>query len=60
MNIQKKQYFPIAPITDFVLSEHTNNLYKQVANSSIDLTKRVADKVNEIIKSFNELSRKYS
>lgn len=57
MNIQKKQYFPIAPITDFVLSEHSNNLYKQVANSSIDLTKRVADKVNEIIKSFNELAK---
>lgn len=29
--IQQKQYFPIAPITDFVLLEHTNNLYKQVA-----------------------------
>lgn len=52
----KKQYYPIAPITDFVLSEHTNNLYKQVANSSIDLAKRCADKINEIVKSFNALA----
>lgn len=51
----KKQYYPIAPITDFVLSEHTNNLYKQVANSSIDLAKKCADKINEIITSFNNL-----
>lgn len=54
---QKIQYYPIAPITDFVLTEHTNNLYKQVANSSIDLAKKCAEKINEVINSFNELAK---
>lgn len=56
-NESKKQYYPIAPITDFVLSEHSNNLYKQVANSSIDLAKKCADKINEVISSFNQLAK---
>lgn len=57
MNIQKKQFYPIAPITDFVLSEHANNLYKQEAKSSLALAKSMADKLNEVISSFNELGK---
>lgn len=57
MKTQKMQFYPIAPIKDFVLNEHTNNLYKQVANSSIDLAKKCAEKINEVISAFNELGK---
>ena len=57
MNIQKKQFYPIAPIEDFVLSEHANNLYKQEAKSSLALAKSMADKLNEVISAFNELGK---
>ena len=33
-------------ISHFMLPEHTNNLYKNEAISSIELTKTVADKTN--------------
>ena len=40
-----------------MLPEHTNTLYKREARSSIALSKEVADKLNELIDAFNELSR---
>lgn len=40
-------------ITNFVLPEHTNNLYKEEAISSIALTRDVAEKINEIIDFLN-------
>lgn len=44
-------------IEHFNLPEHTNNLYKEEAISSISLTREVADKINEIVDSLNELSK---
>ena len=41
-------------LTHFMLPEHTNELYKNEAISSISLTKDVADKINEIIDALNE------
>lgn len=43
-------------IEHFILPEHTNNLYKNEAISSISLTKEVADKINELVDRYNELS----
>lgn len=40
----------------FMLPEHTNKLYKEEAISSISLTKNVADKINELVDAYNELS----
>lgn len=40
-------------IEHFMLPEHTNTLYEKEAISSIELTKEVADKLNEIIDSLN-------
>lgn len=40
----------------YVLPEHTNTLYKEEAASSIALTREVADKINEIVDAFNEIS----
>lgn len=44
-------------IENFVLPEHTNNLYKEEAISSISLTKQVADKINELVNAYNEFSK---
>lgn len=44
-------------IEHFMLPEHTNNLYKNEAISSIELTKNVADKINEIVEAINTLSQ---
>lgn len=43
-------------IEKFMLPEHTNNLYKNEAISSISLSKEVADKINELVNAYNELS----
>lgn len=40
-----------------MLPENTNNLYKNEAISSISLTKEVADKINELVDCYNELSK---
>lgn len=47
----------IKKISHFVLNEHANNLYKQEARSTIALAKEVAEKLNELIDSFNELAK---
>lgn len=44
-------------IKHFMLPEHTNNLYKNEAISSISLTKDVASKINELVDAYNELSK---
>ena len=44
-------------IKHFMLPEHTNNLYKQEAASSIALTRDVADKINELVDAYNGLSK---
>lgn len=44
-------------ITKFKLPEHTNTLYEREAISSISLTKEVADKINELVDGYNELSQ---
>lgn len=44
-------------IKEFMLPEHTNSLYTNEAISSIALTKEVAEKINELVKAYNELSR---
>lgn len=44
-------------IKHFMLPEHTNNLYKEEAISSISLTREVADKINEIVDELNESSK---
>lgn len=44
-------------IEHFILPEQTNNLYKEEAISSIALTKDVADKINEIVDSLNEIAK---
>lgn len=40
-------------IEHFMLSEHTNELYRKEAASSIALTKEVADKINELVDAYN-------
>lgn len=44
-------------IKKFVLSEHTNNLYKKEAGSSIALARDVTAKVNELVDAFNDLAK---
>lgn len=44
-------------IENFMLPEHTNTLYEKEAISSIALTKDVANKINELITAYNELSK---
>lgn len=44
-------------LTNFVLPENTNRLYKEEAISSIALTREIADKINELIDAYNELSK---
>lgn len=44
-------------IENFMLPEHTNTLYEKEAISSISLTKDVANKINELVAAYNELSR---
>jgi len=46
----------VKKIENFVLSEHTNNLYKKEAGSSIALARDVANKVNELVEAFNNLN----
>lgn len=43
-------------IRHYNLPEHTNNLYKEEAISSIALTKNVASKINELVDAFNALA----
>lgn len=43
-------------IRHYNLPEHTNNLYKEEAISSIALTKNVASKINELVDAFNNLA----
>lgn len=40
-------------IKEFLLPEHTNQLYHEEAISSISLTKAVADKINELVGAYN-------
>ena len=42
-------------ISNFMLPEHTNSLYKSEASSSIALTKDVAAKINELVDAYNNL-----
>lgn len=44
-------------IKHYMLPEQTNELYKKEASSSISLTRDVADKINELIDAYNELSK---
>ena len=44
-------------ITKFNLPDHVNTLYEKEASSSIALTKEVADKINELIEAYNQLSQ---
>lgn len=44
-------------IKHFILPEHTNELYKKEAISSISLTKEVASKINELVDAYNELNK---
>lgn len=44
-------------ITNFVLPENTNRLYKEEASSSIGLVREVADKVNELVDAYNHLAK---
>lgn len=43
-------------IDHYILPENTNRLYKEEARSSIGLTRDVAEKINEIIDSLNEIA----
>ena len=43
-------------IEHFNLPEHTNTLYQKEAMSSISLTRDVADKINELVDAYNQLS----
>lgn len=43
-------------IEHFMLPEHTNQLYKKEAASSLALTRDVADKINELIDAYNHFS----
>lgn len=45
-------------ISHFLLNENTNGLYKREAISSIQLTKEVADKINELVDAYNGLNKK--
>ena len=44
-------------IKNYNLPIHTNSLYEKEAISSIGLTKEIADKINELVKAYNELSK---
>ena len=44
-------------IENFILPEHTNTLFESEALSSLHLTKDVANKINELIDAYNELSK---
>jgi len=44
-------------IKHFMLPEHTNELYKNEAISSISLTKEVASKINELVDAYNKLNQ---
>ena len=44
-------------IKHFMLPEHTNDLYKNEAISSISLTKEVASKINELVDAYNKLNQ---
>lgn len=44
-------------ITKFNLPDHVNTLYEKEASSSIALTKEVANKINELIEAYNQLSQ---
>lgn len=44
-------------IKHYVLPEHTNSLYKEESISSIGLTREIAQKINELIDAYNELSK---
>lgn len=44
-------------IKHYVLSEHTNELYKKEAVSSISLSKEIASKINELVDAYNELNK---
>ena len=44
-------------IEHFMLPEHTNSLYKKEAISSIALAHNVADKINELVDAYNQLSK---
>lgn len=43
-------------IKRFMLPEHTNKLYTEEAISSVSLTRDVADKINELVDAYNQLS----
>lgn len=45
-------------ISHFILPQHTNELYKKEAISSISLTKGVTDKINELVDAYNGLYSK--
>lgn len=47
----------VKKIKHFMLPEQTNQLYKNEAISSISLTRDVADKINELVDAYNELSQ---
>lgn len=53
----ENKFKPILPISNYCLSEHTNNLYKKEAGSSLGLARDVAEKLNELINAFNELGK---
>lgn len=44
-------------IKHYILPENTNSLYQEEAASSIGLTRDVADKINELVDAYNELSK---
>lgn len=44
-------------IKHFILPENTNSLYKNEASSAIGLTRDVADKINELVDAYNQLSQ---
>lgn len=44
-------------IKHFMLPEHINSLYRKEASSSISLTREVANKINELVDAYNELSK---
>lgn len=44
-------------IENFMLPEHHNNIFKEEAISSISLTRDIADKINELVAAYNELSQ---
>lgn len=46
----------IKKIENYTLPEHTNQLYMKESISSIGLAREIADKINEIVDAYNELS----